>query len=245
MIRSAAHMEMQERGSSFLLYDWRCQQLGACYAVTFRTVYRSCHLLRSYVVRSIRYGITAFRVRRRRRFADHLQRLSLLSHDWRPGHIPRFMYVCNEASNVHILVIARVRKVRRQGHIVSTRIIRRALTASCDRFVNVVTKSRQDMHGQSASRVTLLVGYLERGVVQGGRRAEDDRSQWMNAASWYVQESMCCRCVARVAWSSRRRNDGKLALWAASCAVSDWTVSATAAAAVRSGALPAAELLFV
>lgn len=77
---------------------------------------------------------------------------------------------------MHILVIAGVRKVRRQGHDVLTRIIRRVLTAFCDRFANVMTKSRHAVHRHGASCVTMLVGYLERGVVQGGRRAVDDRS---------------------------------------------------------------------
>lgn len=76
---------------------------------------------------------------------------------------------------MHIFVIAGFRKVWRQGHDGSIRIIRRVLTAFCDRFVNVMTKSRHGVHGHGASCVTLLVVYLERGVVQGGRRAEDDR----------------------------------------------------------------------
>lgn len=164
MIYSAAHIELQERGSSFLLHDRRCQQLRASYTVTFRTL-SWCRLLHTEVIWSIRYGITVLNVRRRRCFANHLQRVPLLSRDWRSGYIPGFVKVCDEASNMHILVMAGVRNVRRQGHDVSTRIIRRVLTAFCDRFVNVMTKSRHVVHGHGASCETLLLGYLERGVV--------------------------------------------------------------------------------
>lgn len=69
---------------------------------------------------------------------------------------------------MHVLVIAGVWKVWRQGHGASIRIIRRVLTAFCDRFVNVMIKSRHGVHGHGASCVTLLVGYLERGVVRAG-----------------------------------------------------------------------------
>lgn len=141
-LRDAAYVQVQEWLPTLLaLMVPRRRQQRAREAVTLHAR-RRCHLFCRLHIRSFRSRFIALGIRRRRRLANHLQRRPSLVGDRRSGHIPWFVKIRNEASYVNILVVGGwLRKVRWQGHV-SGRIIRRArCTASCDRFVSVVTMS--------------------------------------------------------------------------------------------------------
>lgn len=180
---STTHVQLQERLPTLLaLMVSRRRQQRARKAVALRA-WRRGHLFFRLKIRPFRSRFITFRIRRRRWLANHIQRRPSIVGDGWSGHIPRLVQIRDEASYVHILVVSGwSRKVRRQGHV-SGRIIRRArCTASCDRFVSVVTMSRYEKH-DDASRVTIS-GRLFRARLGAGRE-EGGRCEWTRPADTY------------------------------------------------------------
>lgn len=130
---STSEVEVKERGPPSLVVQRR-RQHRTRETVTLRALRR--HLL--YAADLRHFGLlgdvgterlrAALRIRRRRRFPNHLQRR--VGGHGRPGHIPRFVNIRDEAADVHVFIVAARRGVgqpRSLGHVAPTRIVGRAL----------------------------------------------------------------------------------------------------------------------
>lgn len=173
MFVSTSEVEVKERGPPSLVVQRRRQhrtrETVTLLALRRRLFYaadlRHVGLLGDVGTKRFR---ATLRIRRRRRFPNHLQRR--VGRYGRPGHISRFVNICDETADMNVFIVAARRSVgqpRSLGHVAPTRIIGRALReTSRDRFASAVTKRA----GILAPSLVITMGghYLERAAARAG-----------------------------------------------------------------------------